>query len=431
MNRRNFIHSALASSAGMVAEKMVSGWVNVPRTANTPTTRLVFAPENTPPRSDVLVCIFQRGGMDGLNAVIPYGEAKNYYDQRPSLGVQEPSNNSQPAIIDLDGFFGLNPSLASLKNLWDAQALAVVHACGSPDPTHSHFDAMDYMERGTPGEKQIPTGWLARHLQTVALRNQSPFRAVGLGTMLPASLRGPISATALDSITNFHLGGQKRDAQIVHFQESLARLYAVDGMLDEDAAVTFQAMAMLEKMNPQGYAPENGASYPEGDFGQALKEVAELIKANVGLEIATIDLGGWDTHVEEGAVQGRMPRLLTELADGMAAFYADLGDAFQQVTLVTMSEFGRRVKENANGGTDHGHGNVMFIASGSITTSKVYGKWPGLAPEQLVSPGDLQVTTDYRTVLAELLMKRAGNPQVDEVFPEFDTTHPLGIFKSA
>ncbi len=431
MNRRNFLNTTLASAAASLAKEITSSWVVSPVASPNPNTRLVFAPPDTPPQNDVLVCIFQRGGMDGLNAVIPYGEAGHYYDQRPSLSVQEPSSGNAQAVINLDGFFGLNPALAGLKDLWDDRALAIVHACGSPDPTHSHFDAMDYMERGTPGEKQIPTGWLARHLQTVAARNQSPFRAVGMGPILPASLRGPVPATALDSIASFHLGGQNRGAQIARFQEELARLYASGGVLDQEAALTFQTIETLAKLNPQGYLPANGAKYPDGVFGSGLMQVAELIKAGVGLEIATIDIGGWDTHVREGAVQGQMPKLMTDLADGLRAFYVDLGDAFQHVTVVTMSEFGRRVQENASGGTDHGHGNVMFIASKNITSSKVYGKWPGLAPEQLVTPGDLQITTDYRTVLSELLQKRARSPQVAAVFPEFDTTHSLNIFQPA
>ena len=428
MNKRNFMKDFFTSATAPLAQ--AAAWVEAPIQSPIPNIRLVFAPPDTPVQNDVLVCIFQRGGMDGLNAIIPYGEAGNYYNLRPSLGVQEPSSGNSQTIIDLDGFFGLNPSLASLKDLWDDKALAIVHASGSPDPTHSHFDAMDYMERGTPGEKQIPTGWLARHLQTVASRNQSPFRAVGLGPILPASLHGPISATALDSIAKFHLGGLNRGPQIIRFQTELAQLYAGGGMIDQQAALTFQAMDMLTKLNPQGYVASNGAKYPPGTFGSGLMQIAELIKANVGLEIATIDIGGWDTHVQEGSIQGQMPKLMTDLATGLLAFYTDLGDLFKHVTVVTMSEFGRRVQENGSGGTDHGHGNVMFIASKNINAAKVYGKWPGLAPEQLVTPGDLQVTTDYRTVLAELLSKRAANPQVAEVFPGFDTTQNLGIFKA-
>jgi uncharacterized protein (DUF1501 family) len=431
MNRRDFMKVTFGSAASALSQQAAAAWVEAPMPSPIPNTRLVFAPPDMPIQNDVLVCIFQRGGMDGLNAVIPYGEGSHYYDLRPSLSVLEPSSSNTQAIIDLDGFFGLNPALAGLKNLWDDQALAIVHAAGSPDPTHSHFDAMDYMERGTPGEKQIPTGWLARHLQTVAQRNQSPFRAVGMGPILPASLHGPVSATALDSIASFHLGGLKRGPQIARFQTELAQLYTGDGVFDQNAALTIQAMDILAKVNPQGYTPSNGANYPSGVFASSLMQVAELIKANVGLEIATIDIGGWDTHVEEGAIQGHMPQLMTDLASGLLAFYTDLGDLFKHVTVVTMSEFGRRVKENGSGGTDHGHGNVMFVASKNINAAKVYGKWPGLAPAQLVSPGDLQVTTDYRTVLAELLAKRAANPNLADVFPGFDTTQNLGIFKAS
>ena len=419
MNRRNFLTQAAAQVAACLL---------LPLELNIPGTRLIFsAPDQT--QGDVLVCIFQRGGMDGLNAVIPYGEAKNYYDARPSLAVQEPSTGKPQAILDLDGFFGLNPALQPLKTLWDEHALAIVHACGSPDPTHSHFDAMDYMERGTPGQKQITTGWLSRHLNEMASQNQTPFRAVGMAPMLPASLRGPVAATALGSIASFHLGGKKGAAQLANFQAELARLYAGDGFVDQEANLTFQTMQALEKLNPGSYIPAGGASYPQTAFGDGLKQIAELIKADLGLEVATIDIGGWDTHVNEGATDGQMPKLMADLAGGINAFYHDLGDRFKRVTLVTMSEFGRRVQENGSAGTDHGHGNVIFVVSPNILASKVYGRWPGLAPEQLVSPGDLSVTSDYRSVLAEILTQRAGNSHLQNVFPGFDTAQSLHIFK--
>ena len=420
MNRRDFLTQAAAQMAACVV---------VPLELNIPGTRLVFNAPDQAPKGDILVCIFQRGGMDGLNAVIPYGEAKHYYDARPSLAVKEPASANTQAIIDLDGFFGLNPALSPLKTLWDEHALAIVHACGSPDPTHSHFDAMDYMERGTPGQKQILTGWLSRHLNEMATQNQSPFRAVGMAPMLPASLRGPVAATALGSIANFHLGGNKGNAQLANFQAGLARLYAGDGIVDQEAKLTFQSMETLSRINPGSYTPTAGAAYPQTAFGDGLKQIAELIKADLGLEVATIDLGGWDTHVNEGAIDGQMPKLMAELAGGIAAFYHDLGDRFKQVTLVTMSEFGRRVQENGNAGTDHGHGNVIFVVSPNILARKVYGRWPGLAPEQLVSPGDLSVTTDFRTVLAEILAQRAGNPQPQNVFPGFDTSQSIHMFK--
>ena len=420
MNRREFLKLAAAQLAACIV---------VPAQLSVPDIRLVFNPQNQGANGDVLVCIFQRGGMDGLNAVIPYGEAKNYYDQRPSLAVQAPSSGNAQSILDLDGFFGLNPALAPLKNIWDDHALAIVHACGSPDPTHSHFDAMDYMERGTPGQKQITTGWLSRHLSEMATQNQTPFRAVGVAPMLPSSLRGPVSATALESIATFHLGGTRRNPQLASFQAGLARMYAGDGLLAQEANLTFQAMDTLSKVNPGAYVPANAAKYPETAFGNGLKQIAELIKADLGMEVATLDIGGWDTHVEEGATDGRLPALMTDLAGGIQAFYQDLGDLFKRVTLVTMSEFGRRVQENGSAGTDHGHGNVMFVVSRNILGSKVYGQWPGLAADRLVAPGDLAVTTDFRAVLAEILAQRVGNPQLQNVFPGFDLNQSVHIFK--
>ena len=420
MNRRKFLTQSAAQLAACIA---------LPLELSVPDVRLIFNPQTQNAKGDVLVCIFQRGGMDGLNAVIPYGEAKNYYDQRPSLAVQEPSSGNAQSILDLDGFFGLNPALAPLKNLWDDHALAIVHACGSPDPTHSHFDAMDYMERGTPGQKQIMTGWLSRHLSEVAAQNQTPFRAVGIAPMLPSSLRGPVTATALESIANFHLGGNRRNAQLASFQTGLARLYSGDGAVEQEANLTFQAIDTLAKINPGGYVPAAGAKYPDTSFGKGLQQIAELIKADLGMEVATLDIGGWDTHVQEGATDGHMPGLMTDLAGGILAFYQDLGDLFKRVTLVTMSEFGRRLQENGSAGTDHGHGNVMFVVSPNILASKVYGKWPGLAPEQLVNPGDLAVTTDFRSVLAEILAQRVGNSQLQNVFPGFDVNQSIHIFK--
>jgi uncharacterized protein (DUF1501 family) len=288
---------------------------------------------------------------------------------------------------------------------------------------------MDTMERGTPGAKQIPTGWLARHLQTAAWQNNSPFRAVAIGTMLPASLRGPIPATALESIAAFHLGGSINNPRIEQFQKILSQLYANTGDLQTEADLTFESIDSLSKINLSGPNAPAGALYPTGSFGLALSQVAELIKANVGLEIATVDIGGWDTHVEEGSITGQMPKLLQEFSSGLAAFYKDLGDRFNRVTLVTMSEFGRRVRENGGGGTDHGHGNVMFVVSKNINASNVYGAWPGLASAKLVTPGDLAVTSDYRDVLSEILQKRLLNGHLAEIFPNYTQANNLNIFK--
>ncbi len=417
LSRRDFLK---LSSAGLAA------WQVAPHVSRAALPRLVFAPPGQAPRGDVLVCVFQRGGMDGLNAVIPHGDA-DYYRQRPSLAIPEPESGAADTGVDLDGFFGLHPALAPLKEAWDDGGLAIVHAVGSPDATKSHFDAMDYMERGTPGEKTIATGWLARHLQTVAWENDSPFRAVGMGQILQQSLRGPIPVTALKSIAEFHLQG--RAEQLAQIQQTLASLYTLDANLGAPAQVTFDAMDLLAKVDPAGYTPANGAAYPDSDFGFALLQVAQLIKAEVGLEVACVDIGGWDTHVAQGQLEGELPGLLSDFGGGLAAFYADLGEWKKTVSVVTMSEFGRRAYENGGAGTDHGHGNVMFVLGGNVNGGRVHGEWPGLAPENLYGPGDLAITTDFRDVLGEVVQKRLQNHKLAEIFPGYTAFKMRGVVK--
>ncbi len=381
--------------------------------------RMSFAPQGQAPRGDVLVCIFQRGGMDGLNALVPMGDA-DYYRARPNLAIKEAKSSDDTAAIELDGFFGLHPALAALKLVWDAGHLAPIHAVGSPDPTHSHFDAMDMMERGTPGAKSLGTGWLGRHLMTLNTGNTSPLRAVGMGDMLQAALRGPVPATALKSIADFHLRG--KPGEVEKIQHSLSALYALPGTpqpLTNTAHQIEDIFSLLSKLNVDNYTPANSAQYPDGDYGMGLMQVAQLIKAEVGLEVACVDIGGWDTHANEAP---QLAVLLKEFGDGLAALWADLGDRMKSVTVVTMSEFGRRAAENGSGGTDHGHANAMFLMGGGVAGRKVHGDWPGLASEKLVEPGDLALTTDYRDVLGEILQKRAGNTALDQVFPGYTAT---------
>ncbi len=381
--------------------------------------RLAFAAPDTATSGDILVCVFMRGAADGLNLVIPHGD-KDYYAARRALAIQAPASSNPDAAIDLDGFFGFHPLLRPLKEVWDAGALAVVHAVGSPDPTHSHFDAMDFMERGTPGEKAIPTGWIGRHLQQMASNNKSPFRAVGMGSLLQQSLRGPVAATSLQSIADFHLKGDSR--QVEYFQNALASLYEGDGFLASEGTQTLQAMRDLAKLASSNYTPANGAKYPDTPFGKGLSALAQLIKAGLGVEVACVDIGGWDTHVQQGTLKdGQMPRLITEFASGLAAFYADMQDQMKRITLVTMTEFGRRVQENSNQGTDHGHGSVMFVMGGGIKGGRVYGEWPGLGKDALYGPGDLAITTDFRDVLGEIVQKRLMNSNLAAVFPNYPT----------
>lgn len=377
---------------------------------------------------DVLVCIFLRGGADGLNVVVPFGD-DDYHRSRPSLAIPQPGSGKS-AALDLDGFFGFHPSLAPLKELYDDGVLAAVHATGSPDKTHSHFDAMDFMERGTPGSKAIPTGWLGRHLATLDTGNRSPFRAVGVGSLLPASLRGPVPATALRSIAGFHLQGRPgQEAEIARFQARLSSLYAGDAWLDLQARQTLEAVATLAAADPGSRKPANGARYPDSEFGRALRQTAQLIKADLGLEVACVDLGDWDTHAQQGRTTGPMADLLADLAAGLTAFFADLANRMGRITVVTMSEFGRRLRPNGSGGTDHGHGNFMFLLGGGVRGGRVYGDWPGLTADRLVGPGDLAITTDYRTVLAEILERRLLNPRVGEVFPGFSSPGHLGLVR--
>ncbi|MBI5931513.1 MAG: DUF1501 domain-containing protein [Chloroflexi bacterium] len=386
--------------------------------------RMAFRPKRQTTPGDVLVVIFQRGGMDGLNVVVPFGEGANYYDRRPTIAIPEPDGSDQTAL-DLDGFFGLHPALKPLHDVYQTGQLAVVHAAGSPDPSRSHFDAMEFMERGTPGEKTTMSGWVNRHLQSSAWLNDSPFRAIGMGTMVPSSLRGSVSALALQSIADFHLSG--RDDQLAVVQRTLAGLYSVAAPSDAlgiQAAEVFASSDVLVRLGQAGYIPQYDAAYPDSDFGRGLQQIAQLIKSNVGLEVACVDSGGWDTHEDEGGVDGYLAGNLSDLGQGLAAFYTDLQDYMANVTVVTMSEFGRRVDENASGGTDHGHGNCMFVMGGGVNGG-VYADWPGLQDEAL-DDGDVSITTDYRDVLSEILMKRVMNPAIDQIFPNY-TPNARGI----
>jgi len=373
----------------------------------------------------ILVVLFQRGASDGLNTVIPYRES-NYYRLRPSIAIPKPRRGSNETAIDLDGFFGLHPSLEPLAPLFQQGQLAVVHASGSPDNTRSHFDAQDYMESGTPGVKSTEDGWLNRHLQTVEEPAATPFRAVAMGQNLPRMLKGEASALALSDIAQFQVLSPS-PAAAGGFEAIYAQ--TVDHALRGTGQETFEAIDMLRKNDPRRFAPEKGAQYPRNRFGQSLLQVAQMIKADMGVEVAFVDSGGWDHHVNEGAVQGQLANLLRDLGQGLAAFHRDMGERMENVTLVTMSEFGRTAHENGNRGTDHGHANCMFVLGGGVKGGKVYGKWPGLANEQLYQRRDLALTTDFRTVLGEIIEQRLGNHDIATVFPGFanDRKKYLGL----
>jgi len=377
--------------------------------------RLAFAPQNTAPRGDTLVVIFLRGAADVLNMVVPHGE-EAYYALRPTLGVPRPDDigkKKEEKVLDLDGFFGFHPSMNALLDAWTSEQLAIIHACGAPDESRSHFKAMELMERGVDDERGPASGWIGRHLATLNTGNSSPLRAVGMGTRPQRSLSGSVPVSALRSIADFHLGGDQRALQ--QMRAALNVVYA-DDVLGQD---TLSIMDTLETLDPLTYAASRNAKYPDSEFGLALKQTAMLIKAEVGLEVSAIDVGGWDTHFAQGSTTGLMPNLMKDLADGIAAFHADLQDHMQNLTVVTMSEFGRRASENGSLGTDHGHGSMMMVMGGSVDGGKVHGEWPGLEDGQMIGPGDLAVTTDYRDVLSEVLTKRLNNPATNEIFPNY------------
>ena len=375
-------------------------------------------------RKRVLITIFQRGAVDGLNMIVPFAEGA-YYGARPSISIARPGSGPD-AAIDLDGFFALHPRLAPLEPLWRARQLAVVHACGSPDGTRSHFDAQDYMETATPGVKSTPDGWLNRYLHAKEHQAQTPFRAVALAQQLPRALQGSAPALAIGQIAQFGIRAGQGSAMV---QDSFEAEYAAaaDKVLKTTGNEAFDAIRMLETANPAQYAPAAGAEYPRSAFGEALKQIAQLIKSDVGLEVAFAESGNWDHHVNEGAATGQLANRLDDLARGIAALVRDLGDRMQDVVVMTMSEFGRAVAENGNRGTDHGHANAMLVIGGNVRGGKVYGKWPGLAPEQRHDGRDLAVTTDFRSVFAEVVRGHLGLADTRAVFPGFTDTAPPGL----
>jgi uncharacterized protein (DUF1501 family) len=375
-------------------------------------------------RRRVLITIFQRGAVDGLNMIVPFGEP-HYYAARPSLAIGRPGISADSAI-DLDGFFGLHPRLAPLKRHYDAGQMAVVHACGSPDGTRSHFDAQDYMETATPGVKSTRDGWLNRYLHAREHRAATPFRAVALAQQLPRSLRGTAPALAIGQIGQFGIHEGRGDMVQSAFEAEYAA--AAESVLHSTGREAFDAVRMMKSANPQQYAAANGAEYPRSAFGEALRQIAQLVKADVGLEIAFAESGNWDHHANEGAATGLLATRLDDLARGVAALARDLGDRMQEVVILTMSEFGRAVAENGSRGTDHGHGNAMMVLGGGVRGGKVYGRWPGLAPEQRHDGRDLAVTTDFRSVFAEVVRGHLGLTDTSTVFPGFRNQTVVGLF---
>ena len=389
-------------------------------------------------RKKTLICIFQRGAVDGLSMVVPFGE-RGYYDSRRSIGIQAPGSREGSAL-DLDGFFGLHPALKPLDELYRRSEMAVVHAVGSPHPTRSHFDAQDFMETGTPGVRSTSDGWLNRVLQDtgcaecggrtledaaahaadhavgqVAMATVPSLSGVSLTSALPRALQGGHPALAIPNLSDF---GVQRDDQV---GSAFRRLYRTErgDALSSAADEAFEAVRILETLDPGRYEPSGGAEYPNGDFGRSLRQIAQLVKADVGVEIAFADLGGWDTHVRQGGAQGQLAGRLGQLGRGIRALYDDLGDRMEDVVILTMSEFGRTVAENGSGGTDHGHANCMLAVGGPVKGGRILGDWPGLEREQLYEGRDLAVTTDFRDVFAEVVSSHLGAEHVNRIFPGY------------
>ncbi|NOZ72891.1 MAG: DUF1501 domain-containing protein, partial [Chloroflexi bacterium] len=415
ISRRRFLVGCSAAIASLAGARLTS---------------LAFAAEE-PSNEEILIVLFLRGGCDGLSIVPPIsGSDRGYYESsRPVLKIPSSGEN---AALPLDDRFGLHPAAAPLFELYQDKHLAIIHAAGLTSDTRSHFDAMEYMERGTPDNKTTTTGWITRHLRsTQNLPEEILLPALAVGSLTPTSFLGSREVVAMTSPDDMSFIGnwQYANAQ----RAALRRMYDGDTWLHQAGLRTLDAVDIIEAADPGTYAPEHGAVYPEGEFGDNLQVVAQMIKQQLGLRIATVDLGGWDTHEDQGyGAQGYFSAMLTQLAQGLHAFYTDLDNGgndnpAKKLTIVVMSEFGRRLRENAAAGTDHGHGNVMMVLGGSVNGGQVYGQWPGLHTDQLYDHADVAVTTDYRQVLSEILIRRLGNPQLGEVFPNYRDYSPLGI----
>ncbi|MCP3956299.1 MAG: DUF1501 domain-containing protein [bacterium] len=391
---------------------------------------------------DILVSVFLRGGMDGLNLVMPIGgsDRGHYEAARPSIQVPTSGEN---AALSLSGQFGFHPATdswpsgtttppATLYDLFQDDKLSIILAAGMHEDNRSHFDSMTFMELGTPGTLATPTGWLTRHLQSASnIPDEILMPALAVGNLQQVSLQGAIDSVNMTSPDSFSLNvgpWQWRDAQRV----AMRNMYNAETWLHESGAQTLDAIDLIELNSGDGYTPANGAVYPGGSFGNHLQTVARMIKLDIGLRVATVDFGGWDTHNGQGSSGGGyFYGHVEELARGLSAFYTDLdGSGSQNYTsrlaIVVQSEFGRRLVENADDGTDHGHGSVMMVLSGNATGG-IHGDWPGLANEQLFDSADLEVTTDYRRVLSEILIRRMGNNQLGTIFPGYETYNPMGI----
>lgn len=415
VSRRSFLKSASILTVGAVMRELVPQWMP----------RYAFAQDGV--QGDTVVVVFLRGGADALNMVVPFGD-DDYYKARPTLAIAPPDSSKAAKALELDNFFGLHPDMRAIHDLLTQGQMTAIHAVGAPHASRSHFEAMDLIERGTDGEEGgASTGWLGRFLAQTASSGDSPLRAVGWGDSLQTSLLGYIPATALKSITDYHLATE--EPQLV--QASLQQMYQDDETLNQAANATLDTLDIVSKIDVDNYIPTQGISYYETDFGRALKQTAALIKADAGLEVACVDMGGFDTHITQGNIAstgiGLFPLLIQELADNLRAFHDDLLPTNHKTTVIVMSEFGRRVQENGAAGTDHGHGGAMFIMSPDLQPVSIKATWPGIN-SRFLDNGDLSITTDYRDVLSELLLRRTKLTQLGNIFPEH-VAKPVGLYR--
>jgi len=375
--------------------------------------------------NDVFIQIFLRGAMDGLTTVVPYADGQ-LYNARPTLAIPPPGQTN--GAIDLDGFFGLAPAAAALMTPFQAGDLAFVHASGSTDPTRSHFDAFAKMELGTPNlpAGTITDGWIARYMHQVTAPGQGVLRGVGAGDLLPLSFAAAPKTLPIPDFENFAFPGNPgtRDARV----DKLTQMYGEVGPPVGPAALnTFDSIDLMSTVDFAGYVPAGGARYPDTQLGTRMRNMAAAIKADIGIEVIHVDIGGWDLHAQMGPIFGVMAMMLNDLALSLEAFYLDMGAGMDGVTLCCLSEFGRRVEENSSQGTDHGHGNVMILMGGHIAGGQVHASWPGIAPEQL-DDGDLAITIDYRDILGEILTRRLGATDLGAIFPQHTfTTHGVTV----
>ncbi len=376
--------------------------------------RLAFAADANR-STDTLIVIFQRGGMDGLQAVVPFAD-DDYYRLRPTIAIARPGSGNN-AAVKLDERFALNPAAAALKPLYDAGRLAIVHAVGLRTTNRSHFDCQDFYERGTLDQSAASDGWINRYLQVKPVA--ATFGAVGIGRATQPSLRGPAPVIGMSNIAGFRLNVS--GARGEETEGLFTSMYDGRTLLSSVARASIGALDELAAANPSARPVESGANYPNTTFGNQMKEVAQLIKSDLGLKVACVDIGGWDHHEN---INNVLPPLLTQLSETLVAFDQDLGPRMANITVVTMTEFGRRAYQNASAGTDHGSATVMFVLGGGVVGKQVVADWPGLADRNLFN-GDLAVTIDYREVLSEVIEKRLGGGDLARIFPGYTRTGRL------